>query len=280
VQVVVDTGSIISQQKDRCDVLRLLLIRRRFMQEKHEAKAASHAATTDLREQLFNAGKSGLITEVSIPVRLITQLNGIMMDLDLELFRPSVSIPDPNVDSSEFYKRYVSKWLDRHPVLAKAEVRSSGRGLHVLLWLARPITFNHESERDRWEAIVRVIQRILPIDANQPGIQALTRPVGSVNSRNNAEVVMLRAGEKVTEADLLSLVEEVGKAPFRSTVEVVFGTATSTCPICSSDDTVVRVLDRIGECYVCGKITRAAFLDSLLRPKAPKVGAGVNHASS
>jgi hypothetical protein len=167
----------------------------------------------------------------------------------------------------KFYKAIVSNWLRRNPVLNRAEVRKSGTGLHIILWLDSPVEFQNEGERRRWSAMVRGIQRILPTDPNCPGITALTRPIGSVNSKNKAAVCEVRKGEPIPAEDIIKLFEQIRLSPFRTIAEILYGTDRVTpCPNCGHEDSRLDVLDHIGLCYGnCGKVRIGQLLDGVYK---------------
>ncbi len=223
----------------------------------------------DAREQLYNDGKIGPITQVQLSEAEITSLHGLMLDLDLRLFRREV-VPDCiNDDAEAFYRLIVSKWLSHHPVLGKAEVRSSGNGLHVILRFDQPLQFQTEGDRQRWSAIVRVIQRLLPTDPDCPGITALTRPIGSINGKSGREVKRLHEGELITIEEITGLFDQVRAAPFRTVATILFGRDHITpCPICGREQSRLDVLDRIGKCYGhCGQVRLGQLFNAFLQPR-------------
>src|SRR6516164_2586563 len=127
----------------------------------------------DLREQLVNEREIG-------PYKVV------------QLIRPGPLALGLDAGPAAFYEQTVKFWLARHPVLADAEVRNSGGGLHIIPWLAEPVAFATDGQRRRWDGIVRAVQAVLPVDPHQPGIVGLTRPVGSTNSKHNAVVERLK----------------------------------------------------------------------------------------
>ena len=232
-----------------------------------ERKAAEGENDVDLREQLVNGGAVGPITEVSLPEPMITSLRGILLDFDPSLYRKAVA--DPKL----FCGDLVERWLSRHPVFQKAEVRSSGRGLHVLLLFDRPVEFATQGERQLWAAVVKVIQRLLPTDPGCPGITALTRPVGSVNSKNGKQVRLLKEGRPVDPQEVLALFEEVKAAPFRTVASLLFGgERVSPCPLCQAEGSALVALDHSGKCYGCGQVRIGQLFDVFLKPRAKKGG--------
>ena len=193
--------------------------------QKHSREPAKLPdASVDYREQLCNGGEIGPITHVQLAEAEITSLQGIMLDLDSKLFRREI-VPDTlGKNPKKFYEQIVSKWLSRHPVLSRAEVRNSGNGLHVILRLDQPLEFSTEGERERWSAIVRVLQKLLPTDPNAPGITALTRSIGSINGKNGKngkKVTRLHKDQRITAEEITSLFDEVRTAPFRTVATIL-----------------------------------------------------------
>jgi hypothetical protein len=223
----------------------------------------------DEREQLVNAGESGPIAQVSLPLEMITSLRGIMLDVDPQLFRKEVA--PFRKDPEKFYSRTLRKMLARHPTLSKAEVRVSGCGLHVILWLCEPVEFLSEAERQRWAAMVKVIQRLLPTDPDCPGITALTRPLGSVNAkRKDAVVRRVREGEPVPAEDVIALFNQARTRPFRTIARLLFGKEQITpCPVCDARGSQLSALDHVGSCYGHrGKVRIGQLFDVFLKPRA------------
>ena len=107
----------------------------------------------DFRKQLFNKGLVGKVEAIQLPVDRITQLNGILFDLDPGEYGGTAILPKVPRDPVKFYDQVVKVWLKRHPVLNKAEVRKTGTGLHAVLWLDSPVVFEtaeaHALGRDR-----------------------------------------------------------------------------------------------------------------------------------
>ena len=226
-------------------------------------------SAVDLREQLVNEGTIGKITDVSLSAVRIAQLNGILFDLDPHLFRVGSLLPAVPTDVHEFYATLVRPWLDRHPVLAHAQVRNSGTGIHVILWLEKPVVFDTDEDRNRWTGIVKVVQAALPIDPNMPHISALTRPVGSINSKNNAQVSTLQQGHAVPIAGILSLYEEMKTSPFKTVMSVLTGSdKIEPCPVCGKRGSRLAALDFVGRCYAsCGNVKLAQLYDSVFAPR-------------
>lgn len=210
----------------------------------------------DVRELLANDRPVGPAAIIQIPVEMITTLHGMMIDVDLHLLRAD-ALPAGATESPELLHELVLEpMLARHPVFARAEVRTSGRGLHVLLLLDPPVVFTDAAERDRWAASVKVVQSILPSDPDAPGIAATTRPVGSVNSKTGRRVEVLKPGAPVAPDDVLKLVEAIRARPFAIVAKMLVGGRTSPCPVCRKPGTRLGVQNAVGRCYgSCRKVT-------------------------
>lgn len=210
----------------------------------------------DLREQLFNTGDTGPITQVQLPAARITSLRGVMLDIDPSFIREGQLVPTVPDNPKDFYDIVVKPWIERHPTLAKAEVRNSGTGLHVILRLDEPVDFLTDADRDRWAAIVQIVQSALPSDPRAPGITAVTRAIGSTNSKNDAVVSQLRPGEGISADELVALTDELTKQPFRTLMKILTGgEQTVPCIKCKAAESSLKSLDYCGSCYSgCNKV--------------------------
>jgi hypothetical protein len=216
----------------------------------------------DLRESLANDGLVGSIAEVSIPAERITSLRGLMVDLDPHLLRRADSDFRGDPDPRSFL-RNVSPALERHPVLCDAEVRSTGTGLHLVVQLGPRVELATAADQTRWAALVRLVQFSLPSDPNAPGITGLTRPVGSVNSKNGATVELLRAGRPVDPARVVAFAASLEEAPFRTVAAILHGPdRISPCPVCRGPGSSLGVGERSGVCYSCGKVGLERLFDA------------------
>ena len=144
-----------------------------------------------MREAMFNDGVTGAASRIQLPTERITRLRGLMIDLDPGKLIPDNPLFPPAEDPREFFGR-IQAVLDRHPLARDAEVRSTGTGLHLLLWFEPAVELEDAAGQRRWDGLIRLTQATLPSDPNAPGITALTRPVGSINSKNGARVETLR----------------------------------------------------------------------------------------
>jgi len=225
-------------------------------------------SNVDLREALFNDGAVGPIGSIQVSTERIVSLRGIMFDLDPDLFVQGGLIGSIPHDAAAFYREIVKPMLDRHPVLKKAEVRMTGRGLHVILRFEKPIDFTKPGEREEWAGIVEVVQTALPIDPGQPGITATTRVVGSVNGKNGATVEVLEKGSPVTEEEVRALCKAMCEQPFRTVMATLTGAErVQPCPVCKKPDSALAGGKHAGSCYGCGTVRLEKLYDLVLAPK-------------
>ena len=234
-------------------------------------KSKPSDARTDLREQLFNDREIGPIEQVQLPEEAITTLHAVLFDLDTPNFRSDRPGLVQASSARKLYTNTIRPMLTRHPALAGARVLDTGRGLHVVVVFDQPVRFETERERERFSGIIEVVQAALPIDPHQPGITALSRPVGSVNSKTDRPVKLLKEATPVPIAEVLRLYDQMDKAPFRTVTEILLGALRlSPCPICRADGSSLSALDRVGQCYVCGTINLDQIYDIFLRPRSPQ----------
>src|SRR5262249_28132291 len=128
-----------------------------------------------------------------------------------------------------------------------------------------------EAEQRRWAALVEAVQCSLPTDPQCPGITALTRPAGSVNSKNGRTVEVLQAGTSVTPNAVEEFAARLAAGRFRVIASALLGAdRVSPCPVCAGDGTWLDVLDHVGKCYSsCGKVTIGQLYDCILRTEKP-----------
>ncbi len=226
----------------------------------------------DSREQLFNGGESGPITDIQVSTERIAKLNGIFFDIDPRLCCSSQLFPKIPTEPTAFYETIAKPWLGRHPMLNLAEVRNSGTGLHVIVWLEAPLIFSTDQERQRWSGIVQVVQAVLPVDPDQPGITAVTRPIGSINSKNGATVTLLKPGKPVSAEVVVALYDEMRLSPFKTVMRILIGREKlKPCPLCLKEGSQLSAMDRVGQCYgSCGTVRLEQLYDLVLAPRATK----------
>ncbi len=146
----------------------------------------------------------------------------------------------------------------------------------MLITLAEPVTLATDADRRCWDGIARVVQAALPIDPDQPGLTALTRPAGIVNSKARRPVSVLRPGSPVPVAAVLDLYAAMSRAPFRTVLGILFGPdRVAPCPVCRAEGSSLAALDVVGRCYgSCGTVRLARLYDVFLAPRAPSAEGG------
>ena len=227
---------------------------------------ASGSNAIDQREALFNSGATGSFKDVMVQRHEVTLIRGILLEIDGECLRVGDVITRMPADGFELYEQNVRVWLDNHPVLRKAEVRFSGRWLHCILWFDSPVEIKSDRQRERWDVVVTAVQRTVPSDPEAPSLLAMTRPVGSVNSKSGREVELIKAGEPVSEQEILSFADDLTHRSFATVTQILFGSTTvSPCPICHEQESTLsstspryrasapKIVNR-GSCYHCGSV--------------------------
>lgn len=240
----------------------------------------------DQREPLFNSGAVGTFKEVMVRHHEVTLLRGILIEIDGECLRVGKVIESMPADGFELYERHVSGWLDNHPILRKAEVRFSGRWLHCILRFDTPVELKSDRQRDLWDAVVVAVQRALPSDPEAPSLLAMTRPIGSINSKTGRQVELIKPGESVTEQEVFYFIDDLSQRGFATAMQILFGSTTvSPCPFCLEEDSTLsgtapryrtsdpRIINR-GSCYYCGKVALNDLISLVLKGRekeqAPK----------
>jgi hypothetical protein len=219
-------------------------------------------ASVDWREALYNDRPIGPVGHIQVPAERITRLHGIVLDLDPRLYLPGNVLFPPDDDPCAFYEN-IRPVLERHPLARHAEVRKTGTGLHLIVCLEPAVELTTAADQERWGAAVRTVQCTLPTDPDALGITTLTRPLGSINSKNGAAVELLRAGTPVTPEEVEQFLGRLEEAPFREVALPLLGaTRMSPCPVCDRAGTRLDVLDFVGKCYGgCSKVTVADLYD-------------------
>jgi hypothetical protein len=238
-----------------------------------EGNPSSPDGQVDWREQPYNGREIGPFQRVQLPLAAVVVLHAIVIDLDLHILEQA-AVVGAGAGPGRFHEKTLVHWLARHRALDGAEVRDTGRNIHVLLPLAEPVTLAGEGERRRWDGIVRVVPAALPCDPDQPGLTALTRPVGSINSRTGRPVRVLRPGTPTPVADVMTLYDDMADRPFRTVAGILFGTdRVAPCPACKAEGSTLAALDRAGRCYgSCGSVRLERLYDAFLAPRTPRGG--------
>jgi hypothetical protein len=223
--------------------------------------------SNDVREALFNEQATGPAGSIQLPQERITSLHGVFFDLDPKLMVPGNRLFPPSNDPRAFYQG-IKPVLDRHALARHAEVRASGTGLHLIVWLQPAVQLHSAAEQQRWDGIIQAVQCSLPSDPQSPGITGLTRPEGVVNTKNGATVEVLQVGTPVAPKAVEEFAARLIAAPFREIAQVLLGAdRVSPCPVCAGEGTRLDVLDRVGMCYGgCGKVSIEHLYDTVLLP--------------
>ncbi len=231
--------------------------------------ADDHGAN-DERESLVNGRDCGPANRIATTVDEVASIHAFMSDLDCKILDPAVVGEECIQSPAALYEQHVRHWLDRDPALAKAQVRDSGYGLHVLLILDEPIICSGDDAR-HWDKIARGLRNVLPGDPRLNGIIALTRPVGAMNTKQepHREVKLLRPGKSVTQAEILDLNQRVSTAPARLWMRLFFGDErASPCPLCRDTSTTLGVSGNWQvQCYECGRVDAAALVYRFYSPE-------------
>lgn len=227
------------------------------------------ADKVDLREQLQNEGKVGPLKSVQLSEARIRTVRGILFDLDFRKFRIGGVIRREYESSETFYLKVLKKWIERDETLKSLQMRDSGNNIHGILMFREPVKILNDYDRERWSLIVRVVQAALPIDPGQPGITALTRPIGSVNSKTGREARLLAEGTPVSTDEVLDLFRRMNEQPFAVVGKILFGKdKVKPCPICNSDDSTLSVGPWAGTCYSCRRVALPKLYDLVLKAKS------------
>jgi len=237
----------------------------------------------DQREALFNAGAVGTFRHVMVRNHEVTHIRAILIEIDGECLQIGNVIEKMPADGFELYERHVRGWLDNHALLRKAEVRFSGRWLHCILWFDTPVEIQSDRRRELWGGIVKAVQRSLPSDPEAPRLLAMTRPIGSVNSKTGRRVELIKAGEPVSETEVLNFADELTRRGFSTVSQILFGsTEVSPCPICRKEDSTLSAvapnrystnpaISFRGSCYHCGKVDLASVIELVLKGREKDV---------
>lgn len=216
----------------------------------------------DEREAIFNGRALGPASDIAQSVEQVAAINGFLSDLDCKLLDPGV-VGEAAVESpAVLYDEHVRHWVERDPVLAKAEVRDTGGGLHALLWLESPILVDGDQARE-WDRVAKGLRNALPGDPNVNGIIAMTRPVGALNTKYvpPREVRILRQGQPVTREEVLELSRRVIEQPARLWMRLFFGAErVSPCPLCNKGESLGVAGNWQCRCYECGRVDAAALV--------------------
>lgn len=207
----------------------------------------------DLAEHNVNDCSVGKRSQISIKRELITSISRLMIDVDPGEWKGVLSdreLADPSlINPKLFWKHHLELMLDRHPLLSKAEVRFSGRGFHVLVCLEEPVVFTDDAARDLWQHRLQILQCLIPSDPRAPGLNIMTRPLNSINSKNGRRVVLVRKPTLVSAQEVIEAVDQFRAAPFQTIAQTLFGRSSSPCPLCETPGSSLRIRTHNGICY-------------------------------
>lgn len=229
--------------------------------------AASRGSCDD-REAIYNGRDRGPAHAIARPVDEVAAINGFMIDLDCKLLDQGIVGQSAAGSAASLFDEHVRHWLERDPVLAKAEVRDTGGGLHILLWVESPILIQGGEARE-WDRVARGLRNCLPSDPEVNGIIAMTRPVGALNTKYAPprEVRVLREGQPVTRDEVLELSRRVIEQPARLWMRLFFGAErTSPCPLCNKGESLGVAGNWKCQCYECGSVDAAALIYRFFSP--------------
>lgn len=234
----------------------------------NEANGNRRATSLDVRESLVNDRRCGPAHEIAVPLNQVCAIHSFMFDVDCNLLNPAVVGEEASNSADVLYEQHVRRWLDRDNVLAKAEVRHTGGGLHVLLWLDTPILCAG-GEAQHWDRVIRVVRNALPGDPRVNGVLAMTRPVGAVNTKFDQPraVRRLRDGSAITRSDILGLGRRINDDPAHLWMRLFFDSErVSPCPICAKGESLGVAGKWQCQCYECGRIDAAALVYRFFSP--------------
>jgi hypothetical protein len=209
-----------------------------------------HPPTTqvDLREALYNDRRIGTFGEVQMPRECVTRLHGLVEDFDANVLKPNPWFPPAT--TPEAFAAGIEQVLQRHPVLRFAEVRDTGRWLHAITRFAEPVELHSAADQQRWTGIHRILKASVPSDPAAPALIALTRPIGSTNSKTGGAVKTLKEGTPISATMLQEWVEEVRRRPFETLGLILFGERRITpCPYCGKGNSHLDLGEIMGFCY-------------------------------
>ena len=239
-------------------------------------------ADTDLREALYNDRSVGTASRIQMPREAVTRLHGLVIDLDADILEPNPWFP-PGETAEEFYAG-IRPALERHAILRHAEVRDTGRWLHAIVWFREPVDLRSAADQRRWNGLHRVLKGSLPSDPAAPSLNALTRPVGGVNSKTGCRARTLEEGVPIDAGALLSWAEDVRKSPFSMIGLALFGDRrVSPCPFCNASASHMDLGDAAGFCYgPCRRVRLGRITEPFMKdlPRSGDAPGGRAHADT
>jgi len=208
----------------------------------------------DEREALYNNRLTGPASKIQLPRECVTQLYGLMTDVDPQILKPNPWFPP--AETPQLFLTGITPVLARHPILRNAEVRDTGRGLHLITYFITPVELRSARDQQSWTGCHQILNGSIPADPNAPALIGLTRPVGSINSKTGRPVRVLKLGTQIEAVVLQDWAEEVAAGPFEMIGEILFGEKRITpCPYCHKEGSYLDVKRVVGFCYgPCHKV--------------------------
>lgn len=214
-------------------------------------------ATTapDILEQLFGDRLIGRRRDVSVPWSRIKGLRAVLVQLDPQQLVPGNLFYPPAQDPWEFYGG-IRRVLNRHPILRHAEVRTSGNGLDLLIWLRRPLDFCCRNNREYWDWRFDTLRNWEFDKEYSPAERCLVRPLGAIDPETGRQVVKIVDGSPVWPDEIAAYDERVAAEPFRQNVGILLGgfDRVSPCPKCRQEDSELDMGRFEGQCSRCGTV--------------------------
>jgi len=233
-----------------------------------------HQSQVDLRESLYNDRAIGPAPKIALPREAVTRLHGLVMDLDANVLKDNQWFP-PAATAEEFFEA-IQPVLNRHPILRNAEIRFTGRWLHAIVLFKETVELRTAADQNRWNGIHRVLKASIPSDPAAPSLIAMTRPVGSVNTKTGIAVKTIKPGMPIDAVLLQDWVAEVKKKPFETVALILFGERrVSPCPYCRSDGSYLDLGELVGFCYGPCRRVRIRRLSEPFMADAPAKGGAV-----
>lgn len=230
---------------------------------------------SDLVQQLFNGGQVGPKSEMECDFSQVNQILGVRLRLYPASYRPSPLIPEVPANATELYEAVAKNWLDRHPLLNRAEVRDLGDAMDVILWLESPINIAGNRQRHAFAGLTKVIQSILPINPRHLSINATTGAIGSVDSSTGHKVSRIRQGAPLTKDELVGAYVGMAARPFKTVMHVTTGQdRVDPCPLCNTDGSSLEAWGDHGFCDGgCGEVILEQLYDLFFietKPNSPR----------
>lgn len=217
-----------------------------------DSSTCNNIDRNDDRETLCNAALMGPARDIQYAAEEIVELRCVMIDLDPRYLSTSLPWGDSLGDPRRLWHEHLRPGLTLIGLAEWCEARLSGTGLHLIISFSTPVSIDSNRDRQVWDARIRVLQSLLLGDPHSPGITALTRPVGSINTKNQALVETIHAGQLITAEQFAIVVDQLAAEPARTVMQYVYGTDRVTpCPYCGGDGTTCSALSRNTLSYGC-----------------------------